>query len=156
MAQAVAYLFGAGNVPSITGMVRFSDMQDGYTKVDIDVKGLTGQVHGFHIHEKGSCQDRSDPEDAFASAGPHYNPSGAHHGYHAGDLPPLIASEGRAKMTFYTKKFSVSEIIGRSVIVHEKPDDFRTDPGGASGKRIACGIIRRVIEGKKSYEKSGQ
>lgn len=149
MEQAVAYIFGAGIAPHVTGVVRFSDGSDGFTRVDVDIKRLSDRFHGFHIHEKGICRD--EMPEPFASAGPHYNPEHEKHGFHAGDLPALMPSDGRARMTFYTKKFRVSDVIGRSVVVHEYPDDFKTDPGGNSGRRIACGVIRRVVEGKHSY-----
>ena len=95
---------------------------------------------GFHIHEYGICQV-TNPSEPFMSAGGHYNPTNQPHGNHAGDLPVLFSNNGYARMSFFTNKFSVEDIINRSIIIHENPDDYRTQPSGDSGKRLACGVI---------------
>jgi Cu-Zn family superoxide dismutase len=59
-------------------------------------------------------------------------------------MPPLFAGTGRAFLAFFTDRFTVDEIIGRTVVVHAKPDDFTTQPSGNSGSKIACGQIRRA------------
>jgi len=112
------------------------------------VQGLKpGQEHGLHIHEKGDC---SAP-DAM-SAGGHFNPQGKPHGqpgsaeHHAGDLPALKADKsGRAHVQVdvsgITLKPGPTSIIGRAVVVHADPDDYKTQPTGNSGARIACGVI---------------
>ena len=61
---------------------------------------------------------------------------------HAGDLPPLMMQQGRAHMTVRTDRFRVQDILGRTVVIHSDPDDFRTQPSGMSGTKIACGVIR--------------
>ncbi|MCX7614928.1 MAG: superoxide dismutase family protein, partial [Clostridiales bacterium] len=66
------------------------------------------------------------------------------HPGHAGDLPPLFGNYGHAFMAVFTGRVSVSEIIGRTVIIHASPDDFTTQPSGNSGKKIACGQIYRT------------
>jgi Cu-Zn family superoxide dismutase len=76
------------------------------------------------------------------AAGDHWNPTLQPHGNHAGDFPALISNHGRAYMTFFTDKFRVADVIGKAVIIHQSPDDFRTQPAGAAGKRLACGIIQ--------------
>jgi Cu-Zn family superoxide dismutase len=117
--------------------------------VTAEVSGLAPGAHGFHIHEKGDC---SAPDGT--SAGGHFNPGGKPHGnpehaeHHAGDMPQLIAdARGVAKLTAYLDTVQMGEgaadIIGRSVIVHAAPDDFRTQPTGNSGARLACGVIVR-------------
>jgi len=117
-------------------------------RVVIFVQGLKpGQEHGLHIHEKGDC---SAP-DAM-SAGGHFNPQGKPHGqpgsaeHHAGDLPALKADKsGRAHVQVdvsgITLKPGPTSIIGRAVVVHADPDDYKTQPTGNSGARIACGVI---------------
>jgi Cu-Zn family superoxide dismutase len=151
MNQAVAYVFGGTSAPNVNGIVRFSDDKDNLTRVDIDIRGLPDNVHGFHVHEKGDCAE-GNPDDPFNDTGAHFNPQNKLHPFHAGDMPALIPSNGRAKMVFYTGRFNVSEVIGRSVVIHADPDDYRTQPAGNSGKKIACGIIRRVIIGKNFYD----
>ena len=70
-----------------------------------------------------------------------YNPTNAAHPNHAGDLPPVLGNEGYAWTAFYDKRFGIDEIIGRSVIIHSQADDFRSQPSGDSGSKIACGTI---------------
>ena len=96
-------------------------------------------VFAFHIHEGGGCL--GDRQDRYAGAGGHYNPKKCPHPYHAGDMPPLFENSGSAFLTFITDRFQVSEVIGRSVIIHAGVDDFTSQPSGNSGKKIACGTI---------------
>lgn len=98
-------------------------------------------VFGFHIHEGMRCSGNS--EDPFADAMGHYNPGNCEHPHHAGDMPPLFENGGHAFSVFLTDRFTVNEVIGRTVIIHSKPDDFTTQPSGDSGSKIACGIIRK-------------
>lgn len=113
------------------------------------VTGLTPGSHGFHIHEKGDCGS----EDGM-SAGGHFNPQGKAHGnpsapdHHAGDLPMLVADNaGAASLTVELDIIGIgsgaADIVGRSVIIHKDPDDFKTQPTGNSGARVACGVIRK-------------
>ena len=74
----------------------------------------------------------------------HYNPNGAEHPCHAGDLPPLFSAAGKAFMVFLTNRLSVNEVIGKTVVIHSNADDFTTQPSGNSGSKIACGIILRI------------
>ena len=96
--------------------------------------------HGFHIHEFGRCK-AGNPANPFQSAGGHWNPTLQPHGNHAGDFPVLFSHDGRAIMCFFTDRFRPQDVVGPSVVIHENPDDFRTQPAGASGKRLACGVI---------------
>ena len=149
--SAYAMLVAGPDYPSITGMVTFVDIQGG-VMVCADVLGLPPYKpasegkspigpFGFHIHERGMCEV-GDPKKPFEGCGGHWNPTDQPHGNHAGDFPVLVASNGRAKMCFITDRFVVDEILGRSVMIHENPDDYRTQPAGNSGKRIACGSIK--------------
>jgi len=96
---------------------------------------------GFHIHEGETCAigDKNDP---FKDAKGHFNPKKVPHGNHAGDFPVLIAHDGFAGMCFFTNKFNIDEVIGKAIIIHENPDDYRSQPAGDAGKRLACGIIK--------------
>lgn len=132
---------------STAGRVTF-EQQSGGVMVVVAVTGLPpGTQHGFHIHEKGDC---SAP-DAM-SAGGHFNPSGRPHGqmsmpdHHAGDMNNLTAdSAGNASAQFVMPDVTVgpgaNSVVGRAVVVHKDPDDYRTQPTGNSGGRIACGVI---------------
>lgn len=97
------------------------------------------RVFGFHIHEGESCTG----ED-FADTKGHYNPKNCPHPCHAGDMPPLFGNDGKAWMAFATNRFSVEEIIGKTVVIHSNPDDFTTQPAGNAGKKIACGVIKKT------------
>lgn len=151
--NAIAYIFGGPLAPNISGVVLFSEAPGG-TEVSVEVNGLpaykpveNGQPpigpHGFHIHEKGICS-AGDPNAPFMAAGDHWNPTNQPHGNHAGDLPVLFSNNGYARMSFFTNKFNVSDVIGKAVIIHQNPDDYRTQPSGASGKRLACGIVEHI------------
>jgi Cu-Zn family superoxide dismutase len=93
----------------------------------------------MHIHETGNCAL------PFDQTGNHYNPAGLPHPKHAGDLLPLLGNEGYAYSVFYTDRFELPEIIGRSLIIHSAPDDFTTQPSGNSGVKIGCGVITENI-----------
>ena len=96
-------------------------------------------MFAFHIHEGDSCAGESFPE-----TGGHYNPAARPHPWHAGDLPPLFSHDGSAFLAVRTGRFSLQEILGKTVVIHRQPDDFTTQPSGAAGEKIACGVIRRV------------
>lgn len=76
--------------------------------------------------------------------GTHYNPKSCNHPEHAGDLPPLFENNGYAYISFLTNRFTVKEIIGKVIIIHDMPDDFTTNPSGKSGEKIACGKIEII------------
>lgn len=131
------------------GNITFTETPDG-VQVVANVQGLLpGGKHGFHIHEFGDC---SAPDAS--SAGGHFNPTKHKHGSpndvdrHAGDLGNLEAdSQGRAVYERLDKTITLNgtdSILGKSVVIHEDEDDFKTQPSGNSGKRIACGLILPV------------
>jgi Cu-Zn family superoxide dismutase len=117
-----------------------------------EITGLEpGKEHGFHVHEIGECS----PPD-FKSAGEHFNPTKDPHGgpesrvRHLGDAPNVKADkDGRASVdatvdgvTLQDKDGAPTEILGKALVVHAMPDDYKTQPSGGSGDRIACGVIR--------------
>lgn len=145
--DAVANVRGNGANPRLGGTVRFYQTRYGVL-VSAEVVGLptangacAGRVFGFHIHEGDAC--RGNAEDPFAAVGGHYNPDGCEHPYHAGDLPPLFGNHGYALSVFLTDRFTVEQVIGRTVIVHGGVDDFTSQPAGNAGMKIACGHIMR-------------
>lgn len=149
--NAVAEIKGGPLVPGISGSVLFKDVPGG-TEVIAEIKGLpcyqpaqNGEApigpHGFHIHECGNCAV-GNPEEPFQAAGGHWNPDNQPHGNHAGDFPVLFSNNGYALMAFFTNRFKPQDIVDKAVIIHLNPDDYRTQPAGDAGKRIACGVIR--------------
>lgn len=128
------------------GTVSFTQQGD-KVLINATIVGLTPGPHGFHIHEKGDC---SAPDAT--SAGGHFNPDSKPHGdpfgemHHAGDMPMLNAdASGKAKLYFETKAATLqpgpNSIVGRAVVIHQKVDDFTSQPAGNSGARIGCGVI---------------
>lgn len=140
--DAVAYLRGGSSAPGLFGIVKFYPRQQG-TLVVADVFGLPEtNASGFfalHIHEGGSCAG-----DGFPETGSHYNPDETPHPKHAGDLPPLLSCQGSSHLTVLTDRFSIPDVIGRTVVIHNGPDDFRSQPAGNAGTKIACGVIQRI------------
>ena len=145
---AVAMVQGGQLYPDINGTVRFYDTAYG-TVVFAEVLGLPlsigeeeSPVFGFHIHSGGSCTDGADAP--FPNTGLHFDRGRHVHPYHLGDLPPLFGSGGIAFSAFLTDRFTAEEVIGRTVVIHNSPDDFTTQPSGKSGLKIACGEIVNV------------
>ena len=133
----------------VVGSGVFIQESDG-VRILVDVKGLPPGVKGVHIHDVGQCVPPS-----FDSAGPHFNPAKLGHGLdnpkgpHAGDLPNMTVDDaGQGHLEFTNTRITIkagpNSIIddnGSALVVHEKPDDLRSDPAGNSGARIACGVI---------------
>ncbi len=140
--DALARIKGGTDYPCIRGQVRFYQ-ERGRVLVVAHVSGLPDRSEtgffGFHIHEGESCAG----ED-FSRTGGHYDPMMMDHPCHAGDLPPLMLCRGEAHLALRTDRFRVEDIIGRTVVIHSAPDDFRTQPAGNAGTKIACGVICRV------------
>lgn len=131
-----------------TGTVRFLQQGD-KVLVTAEVRGLKpGAEHGFHVHEKGDCSSGDG-----MSTGGHFNPGGHGHGqhgqgdHHAGDLPSLKAdSAGVARLQFESRTIRVgagaADVVGKGLIVHRDPDDYKTQPTGNAGPRLACAVIQ--------------
>jgi Cu-Zn family superoxide dismutase len=108
------------------------------------VSGLKPNAeHGFHVHEKGDCSSGDG-----MSAGGHFNPAGAGHGHHAGDMPNVRADAyGTATFSFETTGIAIgagaADIVGRGLIVHRDPDDYKSQPAGNAGPRLACAVIAK-------------
>lgn len=141
---ACAQISGGDMYPSITGSVRFYQVPAG-TLVAVQVFGLpsTGEpcrpkIFAIHIHEGASCSGFR-----FADTMGHYNPKNCDHPYHAGDMPPLFGNNGFAYSVFLTGRFSVDEVVGKTVVIHQGLDDFTSQPAGNAGEKIACGRIER-------------
>lgn len=146
--QAWAKLSGSRAYPNLVGTVYFYQTKCGVL-VAAEVSGLPGGaekgadgVFGFHIHSGSVCSGTQD--DPFANVLTHYNPDDFPHPYHAGDLPPLFSNHGYAFQVFLTDRFSVCEILRKTIVIHSKPDDFTSQPAGNSGEKIACGEIKVI------------
>lgn len=147
--RGFARIKGSPAYPQINGIVQLRQTENGVL-VTANIYGLPyndspceGQIFGFHIHEGTSCTGNDD--DPFADAKNHFNSNNCPHPHHAGDLPPLFGnSSGYAFLSFLTDRFALSDVTGKTIIIHSNPDDFTTQPSGNSGEKIACGIIRKL------------
>ena len=164
LAAAAALLVGCQSVPEeplrataalqatkgskAFGEATFEEV-DGKVRVIVFTQGLVpGREHGLHIHEAGDCSSG----DGMSAKG-HFNPFGRPHGHpqsaerHAGDLPALkVAKNGRAKLDVTVDGISIGQgpgnIVGRGLIIHADPDDYKTQPTGNAGDRLACGVVQ--------------
>lgn len=138
-----AKLLGAGGENH--GLVELLSTPNGVL-LDAKLKGISEGSHGFHIHSVGKC------EPPFKTAGGHFNPTNAEHGIpvsggHAGDMPNIhVPSSGKLRVEILNTKVSLkkgtsNDISGVSIIIHAKDDDYQSQPSGAAGSRIACGVI---------------
>ena len=142
--DAVAWIKGNEENPQMSGAVRFFSTPYGGILVEAQLFGLpniktqhSSDFYAMHIHEFGDCSG------SYSKTGNHFNPAGTLHPMHAGDLIPLLGNQGYAWTAFYDKRFTIDSIIGKSVIIHSKRDDFTTQPSGDSGEKIGCGVIRK-------------
>ncbi len=141
--RAMAWVTGNSSNPQLSGLVKFYDTPYGGVLIEAEIFGLpnissqdSSDFYAMHIHEFGDCSN------SFANTGGHYNPANLPHPQHAGDLLPLLGNQGYAWVSFYDKRFTVDNIIGKSVVIHANRDDFTTQPAGDSGEKIGCGVIR--------------
>ncbi len=137
---------------TVAGTINFS-LVDGQLRASGDISGLKpDSEHGFHIHEKGDC---SAPDGS--SAGGHFNPGSSEHGsistamHHGGDMPNIKADaqgnahiDGPVASNVNVGVGNAFDIVGRGLIVHADPDDYKTQPTGNAGARLACAVITKV------------
>lgn len=144
VAKAVVVISAtSGN--TVNGVITFQATEQGIRVVG-RLEGLTPGEHGFHIHQYGDCSAADG-----SSAGGHFNPANSAHGSpasaerHVGDLGNITADEhGIAELDMVDSQLAFSgpnSIIGRAVVVHGGPDDMQSQPSGAAGPRVGCGVI---------------
>jgi Cu-Zn family superoxide dismutase len=139
----------AASGSKVTGEANFTE-ENGKVLFELSVDNLTPGEHAVHIHEKGDCS----AEDA-SSAGGHWNPTMKPHGkredgssFHKGDIGNMsVGNDGKGTMRLSIAGWSIggadsSNVVGKSVIVHEKADDFTSQPSGNAGGRLSCGVIK--------------
>ena len=138
--HAVAEISGEKDYPDIRGEVRFFQTNLG-VMVMADIRGLpvmsakcSYPIFAMHIHSGENCEEPKT----------HYNPENCSHPYHSGDLPVLFSNDGYAFEATLTNRFDLSEVIGKVLVIHSRSDDFKTQPSGDSGEKIACGVIRKL------------
>lgn len=141
---AVAWVTGNSTYSELSGLVKFYDTPYDGVLVEAEVFGLpnvstqvSSDFYAMHIHQYGNCSG------SFEKTGSHFNPTHAFHPEHAGDMIPLLGNQGYAWASFYDKRFTIDDIIGKSVVIHSRRDDFTSQPAGDSEEKIGCGVIRK-------------
>lgn len=132
----------------VSGTATFSQNEDGVVHLVLHVASLTPGTHAVHLHENGDC----GADDA-SSAGGHWNPTSEDHGkrgendFHSGDISNLtVGEDGIGNLEMDVEGWSIggseeTSIINKAIIIHADPDDFKSQPSGAAGARVACGVI---------------
>jgi Cu-Zn family superoxide dismutase len=142
----------------VMGRAVFTLGADDIVTLHVHLENLSPGLHGIHIHEVGDCS----AEDA-SSAGGHWNPTNAEHGkwneapFHLGDIGNIEAKDdGTGDLTLKTSLWTIGtggmdDVVGKSIVVHADPDDYKTQPSGNSGARIACGVIELEPGSESEY-----
>jgi Cu-Zn family superoxide dismutase len=145
--DAVAELIDGKANP--VGTAQLNQLAQG-VQIVVAVSGLPAGKHALHIHETGEC------EPPYESAGGHFNPTDAEHGWdnpqgpHAGDLPNIYVGEGAVQVEYITElvtledgETSLFDNDGSAIVIHGGQDDYLTEPAGDAGMRLACGVIEQ-------------
>ena len=133
------------------GRATFTEIKSGGVRIALDLHGLPPGEHALHVHEKGACD-----APKFETAGGHFAPHGNPHGFddakgpHAGDMPNLVVGKDgalkieivNANLSLGSKDDSVLRPGGTALMIHEKADDYKSQPAGNAGGRLACGVIQ--------------
>jgi len=145
--EAIAIINGASG-SNISGEALFTEVGKDSVKMDLSISNATPGSHAVHLHINGDC---SAP-DAISAKG-HWNPTNTKHGkrgseaFHKGDIANMTVNEdGKGSLEITVQGWSIggaedSDILDKAVIIHAGPDDFTSQPSGAAGERVACGVI---------------
>jgi superoxide dismutase, Cu-Zn family len=146
--DATAELIDTKTTP--VGTAQLNQLEQG-VQILIAISGLPAGEHALHIHETGQC------EPPFESAGDHFNPTDAEHGWdsadgpHAGDLPNIYIGEGELQVELLTDRVTLADgetslfdDDGSAIVIHQGLDDHHSQPSGDSGDRVACGVIKQA------------
>ena len=146
-AKQASAMISASNDSGVTGMAVFTQNGDEIT-LTAEIQGASPGLHAIHIHANGDC---SAPDGT--SAGGHWNPTGVAHGkwgegeFHLGDIGNItVGEDGTGSITLTTDLWEIGtgsdvDVVGKGIIVHAGADDFTSQPSGAAGARIGCGVI---------------
>lgn len=135
---------------NVSGEVTFTQEDEGKVRIEVSVQNLPPGEHAVHLHENGDCS----AADA-SSAGGHWNPTMKPHGkrgdgtdFHKGDIDNMnVGDDGKGTLSMTIDGWSIggpdsTNIVGKSVIIHDNADDFTSQPSGNAGGRISCGVIK--------------
>lgn len=147
--ESVAILMGASG-SNVTGSATFTEVGDNAVEINLSISNAKPGSHAVHLHEKGDCS----AVDA-TSAGGHWNPTNTKHGkrgsdeFHKGDIANMTVDEaGNGSLEMTVEGWTIggaaeSDILKKAVIIHDGADDFTSQPSGAAGSRVACGVIEK-------------
>lgn len=151
--KAIAKLSGASG-SDLVGEAIFTQIDENTVNINVHIKGVTPGEHAIHLHQNGDC---SAPDAT--SAGGHWNPTGDDHGkrtessdFHKGDISNIpVGENGKGMLSMDVKGWTIggddkSNILNKAVIIHASADDFTSQPSGAAGKRIGCGVIELAVQ----------
>ncbi|HEX9816581.1 MAG TPA: superoxide dismutase family protein [Candidatus Thermoplasmatota archaeon] len=144
-------LSSTGAQGATAGWANFTE-DGGKLTIHIELRGVPAGEHGAHIHQNGACgtSTANGTTTVGGAAGGHFNPAGAKHPQHAGDLGNInVQSGGTGTLTFTSDDLTLKEgdamsVVGRSVVIHAGKDDLQSDPAGNSGARLLCGVIMKA------------
>ena len=144
-ATATAHLTDTNKKP--LGTAKLTQTEHGVL-ISLDLHGLKPGTHAIHLHETGKCE-----APAFKTAGGHFNPGKKQHGYmtaegpHGGDLPNIdVPKNGRLKADLLAPDATLDSLLdadGAALVIHAKADDYKSQPAGDAGDRVACGVIQK-------------
>lgn len=150
--MAVASISSASG-STLKGEANFTDNGDGTVTLELSVSGAVPGIHALHLHDKGDC---SAPDAT--SAGGHWNPAETDHGkrgasamFHAGDIDNLtVGQDSTGTLTMKVKGWTIggadsTNVIGKALIIHGGADDFTSQPAGAAGPRVGCGVVTKKM-----------
>jgi Cu-Zn family superoxide dismutase len=147
--KSATAMVSAASGSNVSGTATFTQTTEGEVKMVLALDSLTAGEHAVHLHENGDCS-----ADDATSAGGHWNPSGEDHGkrgeneFHAGDIDNLtVGEDGIGTLEMVVDGWSIgdgqdSDILNKAIIIHADADDFTSQPSGAAGSRVACGVIQ--------------
>ena len=145
---AIAQIKGSFDYPEIHGCVTFYQTKKG-TLVATEIFGLPcsdgkikKDIFGFHIHDGNLCIENENTETPFPKSGVQHNLRKFHQLRHEENLPALLCNRGYAFSMFLTDRFTVNDILCKTVIIHSDADDLTTQPTENAGSKIACGVIK--------------
>ena len=140
--ELVADIKGDSKHEQLSGKVRFQQLED-KVRITADLFNLPpDQFLGFHIHEGNECS--GGEKDQFKDVKNHFDKGNNKHPNHLGDLPSIYSSSGEVHQEIETNRFTLDDILGKTIIIHSQRDDFTSQPSGDAGDKIACGEIRKM------------
>lgn len=148
--QKASATISSASGSTLSGEATFEDEGDGEVSFVLNIEGAAPGTHAVHLHQSGDCS-----ADDATSAGGHWNPTDVEHGhrgadmkFHAGDIDNMeVGSDSTGKLEMTVEGWTIggpdsTNILNKAVIIHALADDFESQPSGAAGKRVGCGVIQ--------------